>query len=470
MTDTNSPASHSTGQRAPQGAVALISMPLRIGILITLLITLGGVAWACLARIPIYVNGIAYLLRLGNIGGLRALIDGQIYYQFSASHLVQKPLFRQLYQLSENSDVISDDDAIRITRDLLRSRASGPSLEVPSPYAGLVPQGQVLAWIDSPTARNSLEQKLQIYEQTQRELTSQRREIKALNARITARIRILDKQLNSESDYLRSIQNLQKIGYASRANILAQQTRVDAIQADILSQREEITANAQKDTETIADLQKALVDLRSELDDFIDTSFVFAASPLYIIDLNIPQAGQVNSQDTILHVSNQKLSRLPDHIPGYLSQSDAEQVFRGMPVLVTPVGMDRAQFGGILGTVANVSRLPSNIDQIAERSGSLAIAQEVTALIPDPVRVDLILKRNPDDPEPNHGGFRWSSPGSPPFRLSPGNQLSLQITAQRVRPISPLIPFLMRATGASPPTMPLQKHRSPAAATTPATP
>ena len=470
MTDSNNQLSQSNGARAPQGAIALITMPLRIGILITLLITLGGVAWACLARIPIYVNGVAYLLRLGNIGGLRAVIDGQVYYQFSATHLVQNPLFRRLYQLSENSEAFSDDDAIRITRDLLISRASGPPLEVSSPYAGLVPQGHVLAWIDSPTARNSLEQKLQIYEQSKRELNSKRREIKTLNARITAKIGILGKQLSSESDYLRSIQSLHKIGYASRANVLAQQTRVDAIQADILSQREEMTANTQKDTETISDMQKALVDLRSELDNFIDASFVFAAAPLYVVDLNVPQAGQVNNQDTILHISTQKLTHLPDHIPGYLSQSDAEQVSRGMPVLVTPVGMDRAQFGGIIGTVADVSRLPSNIDQIAERSGSLAISQEVTALIPDPVRVDLILKRNPHDPASNHGGFRWSSPGSPPFSLTPGNQLSMQITAQRVSPISLLIPFLMRATGASPPNMPLKRHQSSATANTSASP
>lgn len=437
-------------------------MPLRIGLAVTLLITLSGVAWAFLARIPIYVNGVAYLLRLGNIGGIPALIDGQLYYQFSGSGLTQKPLFRQLYQLSENPDQISDSEAIQISRDLLRSRAGGPSLQISSPYAGLVPQGQVLAWIDSPLARNNLEQALQTYEQSVRALASQRSELKTLNARITTKINMLNKQLASEADYLQSIKNLHKTGYASRANVLTQQTRVDAIETEILSQREDITANSQKDTETVAAMQKALIGLRSELDAFIDTTFIFAPSPLYIVDINTPQGGQVNERDTIMHVSNQQFSRLSDRIPGYLSQSDAEQVFRGMSVLVTPVGMDRAQFGGIVGTVADVSRLPSNLDQIADRNGSLAIAQEVSALIPDPVRVDLILKRNPADPEPNHGGFLWSSPGSPPFRLSPGNQLSLQITSQRVSPISLLIPFLMRATGASPPNMPLQRHRTPA--------
>jgi hypothetical protein len=435
-------------------------MPLRIGLAVTLLITLCGIAWAFLARIPVYVNGVAYLLRLGNIGGIPALTDGQLYYQFSGSGLVQKPLFRQIYRLSEKPDQVSDNEAIQISRDLLRSQAGGPSLQISSPYAGLVPQGQVLAWIHSPLARNNLEQALQTYEQSELALSSQRRELKALNTRIVAKISMLSKQLASEADYLQSIMDLHKTGYASRVNVLSQQARVDAIETEILSQREEITANSQRDTETVAAMQKALIGLRGELDAFIDTNFIFSPSPLYIVDINTPQGETVNERDTIMHVSNQPFSRLSERIPGYLSQSDAEQVFRGMSVLVTPVGMDRAQFGGIVGTVADVSRLPSNLDQIADRNGSLAIAQEVSAFIPDPVRVELILKRNPADLEPNHGGFLWSSPGSPPFPLSPGNQLSLQITSDRVSPISLLIPFLRRATGASPPNMRLQRHRT----------
>jgi hypothetical protein len=452
------------------GAVELISTPLRIAILITLMITLGGVAWSCLARIPIYVNGVAYLLRLGNIGALQALTDGQIHYQFSASVLIRKPLFQRLYQLSKDADSINDQQALATTRELLAMRPGGPRLDVNALYSGQVPEGQVLAWIDSPLNRSALEQTLLNYDQSSRELVSQRIVLKRINNKIGAKISILKKQLSSETEYLNSIRSLLSTGYASKANVLSQEAKVNSIEADILSQQEQIATNGQKDMEAETDLQKAMVNLRTELNDFISRSFIFATSPLYIVDINSPQASQVNNLDTVLHISTQQLSRLPDRIPGYLSQSDAEQISRGMPLLVTPVGLDRAQFGGIVGTVVDVNRLPSNLYQVAERIGSLAIAQEVTALIPDPVRVDIALQRDRKDREPNHGGYRWSSPGSPPFALAPGNQLTLQITAQRVRPISLLFPFLMRLTGESPPTMPLKPRRTPAAARTTTSP
>jgi hypothetical protein len=192
----------------------------------------------------------------------------------------------------------------------------------------------------------------------------------------------------------------------------------------------------------------------------VTRSFIFAPSPLYIVDITQPQSGLARNLDNVLHISREKLNSLPAHVPGFLNQSDVEQVAAGMEVMLTPVGMDRAQFGGIIGTVEDVSRLPSNLDQIAERSGSLAIAQEVTSMIPDPVRVDLRLQRNPQDREPNHRGFRWSSPGSPPFAIGVGGQMSLQITTQRIRPISLLIPFVLKVTGASPPLIPPQHSRS----------
>jgi hypothetical protein len=150
---------------------------------------------------------------------------------------------------------------------------------------------------------------------------------------------------------------------------------------------------------------------------------------------------------------------LPVSIPGFLSSSDADQVVSGMPVLVTPVGMDRAQFGGIVGTVFNVSPTASTRDQIAEGVGSLAVAKQVTSQVQDPVRVDLLLQQDPLSREPNHGGFLWSSPSTPPFALRRGNQLNLQITTQRVRPITLLIPSLLKLSGASPPNIPPQRLR-----------
>ena len=47
-------------------SVRLISSPLRAAIIITLLISTGGLLWACFAKVPIYVNGFGLMILRGN--------------------------------------------------------------------------------------------------------------------------------------------------------------------------------------------------------------------------------------------------------------------------------------------------------------------------------------------------------------------------------------------------------------------
>lgn len=452
--------SSTTKGRPPQNAVELISPPLRLAILITLLITAGGIAWACLARIPIYVNGIAYLQGQGTIDGIPATTDGVVHYQFSSRELISKPLFRRIERLSQDIDTVESAEIAALARSVLATPASGPSVAINTPYPRQIPKGQLLAWIDSPAERTALQSKLLEYYQAKRALARQQAELGRLNSKINVKMAILRRQLASESAYLANIEELLNQGYASKVNVLSQQSRVDTIQAELLTQQQELAANSERLLEAQAQQQQASDNLRIALNTFVERSFVFAGNPLYLVDLNAPQASPVKQQYTLLHTSSLKPSQLPDQIPGYLSQSDAEQVASGMQVLVTPMGMDRAQFGGIMGQVIDVSPLPATVDQIAERSGSQAEAQTLTSLIPEPVRVDLKLQRDPKDREPRHGGYRWSSPGTPPFAITAGTLQTLQITAQRVRPISLLIPSLMRLTGASPPVISPQRLRS----------
>ena len=228
MKQSADPSTQHTGGAMP-GAVELISAPLRLAIAIALLITGGGVAWACLARIPVYVNGTAYMIRLGDIGALTALTDGPIHYQFSASQLIRKPLFARLYALTQSPKALSGEQVTTLSRELLKTRPEGPHLEVNNTYPGLVPQGQLLAWIDSPLDRNSLESRLQSYDQANRNRNNQQAELITLNKKIDLKLKLLKQQLESETDYLDDINDLFKIRYASRANVLAQKSKVDLI-------------------------------------------------------------------------------------------------------------------------------------------------------------------------------------------------------------------------------------------------
>ena len=64
-------------------SVQLISSPLRASIAITLIISVGGLLWACFAKIPFYVNGYALLLRSGSSHRLHSHAEGELNHNFN---------------------------------------------------------------------------------------------------------------------------------------------------------------------------------------------------------------------------------------------------------------------------------------------------------------------------------------------------------------------------------------------------
>ena len=47
--------------------IEIISTPVRLGLVTAVAVSIGGLAWTIFAKIPIYVNGYAYLLSLIHI-------------------------------------------------------------------------------------------------------------------------------------------------------------------------------------------------------------------------------------------------------------------------------------------------------------------------------------------------------------------------------------------------------------------
>jgi HlyD family secretion protein len=141
----------------------------------------------------------------------------------------------------------------------------------------------------------------------------------------------------------------------------------------------------------------------------------------------------------------------PVSVPIFLAPSDATQVFPGMRVLATPAGLDRAQYGGIVGQVRWVARLPSTPAEVAARVGLPGVAQLIEKQVGVPTEAVIALERVRDNSSPGFsGGYRWSTKGQPPYPIKPGDVLEVEITTRRVRPIDLVLPFLKKTFGFSP--------------------
>ena len=128
-----------------------------------------------------------------------------------------------------------------------------------------------------------------------------------------------------------------------------------------------------------------------------------------------------------------------------------------MKVLATPTGMSQAQYGGLLAKVMSVEVLPASLTEVRQSLGSEGEANEILDLIPEPILITIQLEEDPKSNDSNKKGLKWSSAGRIPYPVRQGDLLSLQITTQKVRPISLLIPWLRQFSGTSAPMLSPQR-------------
>jgi len=119
-------------------------------------------------------------------------------------------------------------------------------------------------------------------------------------------------------------------------------------------------------------------------------------------------------------------------------------------VLVTPKGISRAQYGGIIGIIDEVGLLPLSGDAMAAVAGGRSLGSAISKVITvpylvkvklqlaDPVYCRQILSRR---------CYRWSTRRIPPFPVRIGTQADVQITTIYRRPIEFVMPALRQALG-----------------------
>ena len=122
----------------------------------------------------------------------------------------------------------------------------------------------------------------------------------------------------------------------------------------------------------------------------------------------------------------------------------------GMEVLVTPKGISRAQYGGILGVVTEVGKLPLPQEGIAAFAGGRTLAGSIQQSVGGAYLVRVKLQQA----EPAYCQqmlslrcYRWSSKRRPPFPVRLGTLADVQINVQYKRPIEFVMPALRQALG-----------------------
>ena len=427
------------------GPVTLLTPPLRATLGLGALIAIAGGLWATFARIPVSVQGSGVLLPVSTINASLSGTNGTAIYMFNKK---QKEWHKKARYFSTFPEKVNNEELLALAKTIYEASHNSMPLSsnttasevfaqnLKETFTGLeVPKGHLLMWIQSA---GELERLSSAIEEVERTIATN----KAQKLNIQTKQVILRNELKSRSAYLRSMNALAERGFVNIESLLREQSQVDNVKSQILSNENQLIDTNNKLAETYSSL-------RGQTAKLINEQLIYAGRNLYISSI-IPNNGEgVEEGEVLMQLSNNQLDQ-PVMVPVFLSSKDMAQVFPGMKALATPSGYKRSEVGGIRGEVVSMAKLPSGVEEVKARTGVKALAQSIVSKQAVPTLAVVALEKSNKSPI-NGGGYRWSSDSELPYPPTPGDALSVEITTRRVAPISLVIPAIRSFFGITPP-------------------
>lgn len=240
-----------------------------------------------------------------------------------------------------------------------------------------------------------------------------------------------------------------KHGYIRRAEV--EQTRVDlhSVEAELLSLESETVEEEKRRADYTERQEESFAQLRDRAQDAHNRVDAVRLRMREAHELRSPIAGVVTevASDTGKQVTaGQELVVVEEPsddlaVEAFVRLIDGKRIEPGMPVQVAVSSVEVEEYGTILGRVRSVAPQPASRAQLLNRFENQGVVDLITQAGP-PVSVEIELSRDPE----TRSGFRWSSSGGPPLRLSGGTLVSAGITYGQRRPVDFVIP-LMRIFG-----------------------
>ncbi len=470
----------------------LLPLPMRVTTLVAAAISLAGLLWACLAEVPVQVNGTAVIVPESLPSGLNAPVSGILHFQVGGRSGASLPETKR--RINRDLSRYWTQQAIRLTTDTpdvssierLVHMALQPQSGIPLILEGVgqaqltydQPQatsgrddrmdhfsfGTILASLESPTAHVRLNSALLVSLRAERLEREAIQQGKRRASQYNAMVQLQGGQRQQIAAELRtrlSLQDRYRVlvaqGALSEIAMLDEKTRLNALRAQLLtSHREEMSTRLLGEDQLNASEKAALASnsIRNSLEDALiaylsDTRLFIPEPGAYILAVNFENGSRVNKGDEVVSYTTEP-PRLPRVVPLFLTAASAQQVDEGMKVLITPRGISRAQYGGIPGVVTNVVQLPLPPDGVLGAVGSRSLATRIQSTIPSPYLVRVRLEQA----QPHYCRqalsrrcYRWSSGRLPPHPVRLATLADAQITTLHRRPVEFVLPALRRGLG-----------------------
>ncbi len=126
----------------------------------------------------------------------------------------------------------------------------------------------------------------------------------------------------------------------------------------------------------------------------------------------------------------------------YFSIGEGKKIEPRMKAQITPDTVKRQRFGGIVGTVTEVSPFPITKEAASKIVGNPEIVEELGK---QGALIEVKIKLEPN--QANFSGYQWSSSSGPQLLITQGTTTMVRVSVEKRRPITFVLPFLRKWTG-----------------------
>jgi HlyD family secretion protein len=126
----------------------------------------------------------------------------------------------------------------------------------------------------------------------------------------------------------------------------------------------------------------------------------------------------------------------------FFPDSEGKKLQPGMKVEITPTTVKRERFGGIVGSVTDVSAFPVTKEGVNHLVGNPEVTQALMAKGP---QIQVFAALNSDPATFSH--FKWSSSKGPQLKVSAGTSTTVRVTVEERAPITFVLPILRSWSG-----------------------
>lgn len=158
-----------------------------------------------------------------------------------------------------------------------------------------------------------------------------------------------------------------------------------------------------------------------------------------VISINTALGKMVNNGDPIISIASEGQGL--DAIV-FMAPHEGQRVAPNMMALITPITIEREEYGSMKGNVLTVSAFPEAMEAMMAVLHNQELVKQFSETGP-PTAIRVRIERDAN----TFSGYRWTSSQGPKIKIMPGTLANIRITVREQAPISLILPSLKKMFG-----------------------